>query len=264
MRVLHKIRWSIEQRGLVGTLTSAAKSLGRKLRPPETRAPHPFDVQNKVNTDGVIPGHDLAIGHAHDRFIAGYAAIPPSRFRGAMEKWQASGPAYDLAEYTFIDFGCGKGRAALLASELGFREVVGVELNPNLAEIAHANAAAWTAAGKAKCPIRIVCDDALELEWPQGPCLMYLYNPFGEQVMRRLAEKMKMHFSGHSGDLEIVYQKPEQASAFAEGFEMVWCQAIPMSEDDMRAELVADPKDESQAYRLVKLTSDQPTSVARK
>jgi hypothetical protein len=80
---------------------------------------------------------------------------------------------------------------------------------------------------------------------------VYLYNPFGEQVMRRLAEKMRLHFSGSPGDLEVVYQKPEQAAAFAAGFELVWCEAIPMSEDDRQAELVADPKDESRAYRLI-------------
>jgi len=250
LRAFHKIRWSLEQRGLIGTLTSVASSLRRKLRRPETRAPHPFDLQNGVITDGVIPGHDLAVGHSNDRFIAGYAAIPPSRFRGAMEKWQASGLRHAVEEYTFIDFGCGKGRATLLASELRFREVVGVELNPALAEIARANAAVWNAAGKAKCKIRIVSGDALELEWPEGPCLVYLYNPFGEQVMRRLVEKIKSRFSAKPEDLEIVYQKPEQASVFAESFELVWCEAIPMSEDDIRAELVADPKDESRAYRL--------------
>jgi SAM-dependent methyltransferase len=172
-----------------------------------------------------------------------------------MEKWQLSNPAHAIEEYTFIDFGCGKGRAALLASELCFHEVVGVELNPNLAAIAQANVELWIAAGKAKCPIGIACGDALDLEWPNGPCLVYLYNPFGEQVMRRLAQKMKTHFSGRPGDLEVIYQKPEQAALFTKDFEMVWCQTIPMSEDDRQAELVADPKDESRAYRLAKMNS---------
>jgi SAM-dependent methyltransferase len=237
----------------MGTVIAAAKSLGRKLRPPEKRAPHPFDVQNMVITDGVIAGHGLAVGHSNDRFIAGYAAIPPSRFHGAMEKWLASDPAHAIEDYTFIDFGCGKGRAALLASELGFREVVGVELNAGLAEIARTNVATWTTAGKARCPIRIVCGDALELQWPQGPCLAYLYNPFGEHVMWLLVEKMKTHFSVRPGDLEVVYQKPEHATVFAEGFEMVWCQVILMSEGDRVVELVAGPTDESRAYRLAKL-----------
>jgi SAM-dependent methyltransferase len=162
--VFYKIRWSLEQRGLTRTIVSATKSLGRKFfGRQETQVAHPFDVQNMVTTDGLIPGHDLAVGHANDRFIAGYAAIPPSRFYGAMERWQASSPAHTLGEYTFIDFGCGKGRAALLASELGFREVVGVELNTKLADIAQTNVTKWNSRGKAKSPIRIVCGDALEV-----------------------------------------------------------------------------------------------------
>jgi predicted RNA methylase len=83
-----------------------------------------------------------------------------------MVRWIAGRPAHALAEYTFIDFGCGKGRAALLASEFGFREVVGVELNTKLAEIAQTNVTKWNSQGKATSPIRIVCGDALDLEWP--------------------------------------------------------------------------------------------------
>jgi hypothetical protein len=250
LTVISKIRWSIEQRGMMGTMTSAAKSLGRKLRRPEIRPSHPFDIQNGVETDGVIPGHDLAVGHKNDRFIAGYAAIPPSRFRGAIEKWRTSGLSHSVGEYAFIDFGCGKGRAVLLASELGFREVVGVELNTQLADLAKANATVWTAAGKAKSPIRIIRGDALELEWPAGPCLVYLYNPFGEQVMRRLTGKMKERFAANPGDLEVLYQKPEQARVFDDGFQMTWCEAISMSEEDHASDPVADPRDESRAYRL--------------
>jgi SAM-dependent methyltransferase len=248
--VFEKVRWSVEQRGIAGTVSSAAKSAVRRLKGPEVREKHPFDVEHGVETDGLIAGHDLAVGHANDRFIAGYAAIPPSRFRGEMERWVTSGPAHAVGEYTFIDLGCGKGRAVLLASEMEFREVVGVELNAGLAEIARANAKVWAEGGRARSPIRIVCGDALEMAWPEGPCLVYMYNPFGEQVMRRLAGGMQSRFGGRPGDLEIVYHKPEQAAAFGEGYELVWCEAVAMSEDDIRAALVADPQDESRGYRL--------------
>ena len=250
MGVLDKVRWSLENRGLAGTMKSAANSIGRKLRQPEVRAAHPFDVQHGMQTDGLIAGHDLAVGHVNDRFIAGYAAIPPSRFRGAMKKWLQSRPAHAVGDYTFIDFGCGKGRAVVLASEMPFREVIGVELNTGLARLAQENAEVWRKAGKALSPIRIVCGDALELEWPAGPCLVYLYNPFGEQVMRQLVERLRNQFGERPRDLEVIYQKPEQAAVFEGGFEMVWCEAIEMSADDRVAEMVADPKDESRAYRL--------------
>jgi len=249
--ILDKIRWSLEHRGVTGTFTSAAKSVGRRLRGgSELREAHPFDVEHGVTTDGVIPGHDLAVGHGNDKFIAGYAAIPPSRFRGAMERWRNSGIAYPLTDYTFIDFGCGKGRAVLLASEFGFREVIGVELNTKLAELAQANVTKWSETENGLSPIRIVCGDALELKWPEGPCLVYLYNPFGDYVMRRLVEVMKKQFDGKTDYLEVVYQKAEEAAAFEDGFDLIWYAAIAMSEDDIRTEPVADPKDESRAYRL--------------
>jgi hypothetical protein len=250
MGILKKIRWSLERHGLVLTITLAAKSVARRLRRPEIREMHPFDLQNRVATDGLIAGHSLSVGHANDRYILGYAAIPPSRFRGAIERWRLSGLTHPVDEYTFIDFGCGKGRAVLLASEVGFREVVGVELNTGLARSARANVEVWMEAGKARSPIRILCGDALELEWPEGPCLVYLYNPFGEQVMRRLAKKIRMRFADRQRDLELMYQKPEHAAAFEDGFELVWCETIAMSEDDRRAELAMDPRDETRAYRL--------------
>ena len=42
-----------------------------------------------------------------------------------------------------IDIGAGMGRAVLLAAEMPFRLVVGVELNPTLAQIARRNLAIW-------------------------------------------------------------------------------------------------------------------------
>ena len=138
--------------------------------------------------------------------------------------------------------------AVLLASEIGFREVVGVELNSGLAEIARANVAIWTAAGKAKSPIRIECRDATEVEWASGPCLVYLYNPFGEQVMRTVVEVLGEQFGDRGDELEIVYQKPEQAAVLQWDCEEVWRGVCPLSDEDRVSDPVADPRDETAVY----------------
>jgi predicted RNA methylase len=167
-----------------------------------------------------------------------------------MARWQSLGLRYRIEEYAFVDLGCGKGRAVLLASELGFREVVGVELNAGLAEIARANVAIWTAMGMARSPIRIECRDATEVQWPAGPCLVYLYNPFAEAVMRVVVETLLEQFGDRRDELEIVYQKPEQAAVLERDFELMWRGVCPLSEEDRVSDPVADPRDETRVYRL--------------
>ena len=253
---LGKLRWSIQHCGVAGTLQAAAKSIGRNLRPQTQHQPHPFDLEHGTDTGGLISGADLASGHPSDRFVEGYAAVPPSRFRNIVARWQASGaphilaPPHALAEYTFVDVGCGKGRAVLLASELGFREIVGVELNPPLAATAKTNADLWTAAGKARSPIRIEQGDAADFVWPSGPCVIFLFNPFGATVMKRVLDRLAAAFRDHPSDLEVLYCKPEQAGAFAESFEMTWCEATEISPEDLVVDPVADPRDQTRAYRL--------------
>jgi SAM-dependent methyltransferase len=249
--IVDKLRWSIEHRGFGGSTRAAAHWLRRKIVPQPPVVPHPFDVEHGTDTGGLIAGDDLASGHANDRHIAGYAAVPPSRFLGMVARWQAGNPAYALGEYCFVDLGCGKGRALLLASELGFREVVGVELNPSLSAIARANAELWRAAGKARSPIRIEEKDALELEWPAGPCVIFLFNPFDAALMRQLADRMVAAFRDRPSELEILYYKPEHANVFATGFEMAWCEVIEINAQELAVDPVADPNDETRAYRLI-------------
>jgi SAM-dependent methyltransferase len=249
-RLVRKLQWSLQHRGLAGTLDAASITIQRRLRPAPEITPHPFDTAHGTDTGGLISGAELASGRSNDRFITGYAAVPPSRFRGILERWQASDPAHAIGEYCFVDLGCGKGRAVLLASEAGFREAMGVELNPALAMIAQANADGWTAAGKGHCPVRIQQADALEFEWPSGACVGFLFNPIGGGLMEQLANRMAAVFRDRPSDLEVLYYKPEQADAFADHFEMIWCETTGISPEDLAVDPVAAPGDETRAYRL--------------
>jgi SAM-dependent methyltransferase len=251
--LVKRVRWSLVHRGVAGTMRSALTSLGRRLRK-QSVPPHPFDAEHGTDTGGLIPGSELGVGHRNDLFIGGYAGVPPSRFRASISRWQGIGLRHRIEDYTFLDLGCGKGRAVLLASELGFREAVGVELNAGLAEIARDNARIWTAAGKALSPIRIDCKDATEVEWPAGPCLVYLYNPFAEPVMRAVVEAMRKRFGDRRDELEIVYQKPEQAAVLEKDFEMVWGGVCELSDEDRVSDPMTDPRDETRLYRWKRKT----------
>ena len=102
------------------------------------------------------------------------------------------------------------GRAMLLASGIPFRAVLGVELNPTLVRIARRNFALWRKAGRAHPPIRMTCGDATEFGFPDGPCLAFLFNPFGAAVMRRQLKCMAVKFARRPCQLDVLYVNNEQ------------------------------------------------------
>jgi SAM-dependent methyltransferase len=214
---------------------------------------HPFDQRHGVETSGLIGGAELRSGHRNDAFNTAYYAMAPSRFRWVIEYWIVDESHAAIENYSFVDLGCGKGRAVLMASEFGFREVVGVELHRSLAEIAEANVAAWTAAGRAVCPVRIVCREATEFVFPEGPCLLYLFHPFGPPVLQQLIERIEADFAGRDRMLDLIYFNPEGGELLEAhgGFELLWMGTVPMSEEDAAADRVASAEDLCSIYRWI-------------
>jgi len=171
---------------------------------------HPFDLEFGVRTSGLVAGRHLKSGHRADRHNTAYFGVAPSVFRELIVRWRRSKPIAPLDEYSFVDLGAGMGRAMLLAAEFPFRAVVGVELNSTLARIGRKNMALWRAAGRAKAPMRMVCGNAADFELPAGPCVVFLFNPFGAPVMKQLLTSWSRGFSGREGQLDILYVNNEQ------------------------------------------------------
>jgi SAM-dependent methyltransferase len=199
---------------------------------------HPFDVEYEVRTSGLIAGRHLTSGHTHDRHITAYYGVAPSVFRALIARWRRSKPAAPVEEFTLIDVGAGMGRAVLLGAELPFREVIGVELHPTLARIAQKNLIHWRVAGRARAPMRIACEDAVEFDFPAGPCLAFLFNPFGATVMKRLLAAWRKNFAGRSGQLDLLYVNNEQESVLEAqpGFVRLFSGQVKRS----RADAIAD------------------------
>jgi hypothetical protein len=171
---------------------------------------HPFDLANGVHTSGLIPGRFLKTGHAHDRHSTAYFGVAPSVFHSLLKRWQRTKPAAPLQYFTFVDIGAGMGRAMLLASEYRFQSVVGIELNPALVRIARKNLTSWRAEGSERSPMRILRGDVLDFRIPKGPCLFFLFNPFGESVMRRLLARLMRAFEDRPCELDLLYVNNEQ------------------------------------------------------
>ena len=199
---------------------------------------HPFDEANGVRTSGLVAGRHLKSGHLHDRHATAYYGVAPSVFRSLINHWRRSRPAAPLEETTFVDVGAGMGRAMLLAAEMPFRAVMGIELNGALVRIARRNLALWRKAERARAPMTLVCGDAAEFPFPDRACVAFLFNPFGAAVMRRFLRAADKAFAGRPGVFDILYVNNEQEGVLeaTAGFVRLFYGRIRRS----RADAVAD------------------------
>jgi predicted RNA methylase len=98
--------------------------------------------------------------------------VNPALFRQALRSIPEN-----FADFTFIDLGCGKGRALLLANEFNFAQIIGIEFAPQLAAVARNNC------NRIGVKAAIHSRDAIDFAFPPGNLLVYLYNPFGPAVL---------------------------------------------------------------------------------
>ena len=118
-------------------------------------------------------------------------------------------------DYVFVDVGCGKGRALLLASERPFKRCIGVELDERLASIARKNVEIYSAASPTqKCKdVTVHCADAVTFDYPAEDLFLYLYNPFPEAPVTALVERLARSVEGTPRRIVIVYSVHEHDAA---------------------------------------------------
>lgn len=104
----------------------------------------------------------------------------------------------------FVDIGCGKGRALLVARDFGFRRLVGVEYAPSLCEIAGRN---LQGAGPG-VPCEIRCFDAAEYPFDRGETVIYLFNPFDAVVLAAMMERLAASLAREPRRAWLIYLFP--------------------------------------------------------
>lgn len=146
---------------------------------------HPYDVREGIRANGSVPGFLLRRGDSIDRPTTNYGGCQPSAVRHALDR------VPEPAGFAFTDLGCGKGRVLAVASEYPFRAVVGVELSPTLAAVAADNAATVAARHPERTRIEVLTGDATVVPFPDGPLVIFMYQPFGAAVMSRLVARLE-------------------------------------------------------------------------
>ena len=117
------------------------------------------------------------------------------------------------AEFSFIDFGSGKGRVLMIAAEYPFKQVIGVEFSPELNEIARQNIVRLPSSRKQAGDIVTLCCDAAEFDPPPGGLVCYFYNPFDAAVVGPIADRLAGRAAADYRTI-IIYVDPRHRDLF--------------------------------------------------
>jgi SAM-dependent methyltransferase len=159
-----------------------------------------YDWENRVNTTGGTVGWRARL---LGLFHSPYQPTDPDFFREMM----ASLPI-EFNTFTFIDLGSGKGRTLLMASEYPFRKIVGVELLPELHQVALENLASYSSEAQKCKTFEAICGDATDFPFPVEPLVLYLFNPLPESGLKRVITRLDQSLSDHPRTVYVLYHNP--------------------------------------------------------
>jgi len=170
-----------------------------------------YDSKMEIDTGGIDELLELTIVGKNVHHGTSHIASNPDEFRAAM-----SATDVDLNSFTFVDLGCGKGRALFLASGFPFRRIIGVEFAVELLEIARKNLRILKAKRPDTIDIELTLCDVATFEFPNEPLLVYLFNPFGSKIVRCISQNLLNSASLCARPILILYMNPVHKSDFLE------------------------------------------------
>jgi len=168
-----------------------------------------FDRRFGVNTSGILYRHQLEPAHRFTQ-STGYSATPKAIFCRMLRQLKL-----DFSRFTFVDIGCGKGKALLLAGEVPFKQIVGIDLSPEFMRIAEENFSRYR--GMRRCSsVQFICMDAREFSAPDGPAIYYFFDPFGESVMKEIVQNIQRSLARAPWETYVVYYIANHQQALIE------------------------------------------------
>ena len=163
-----------------------------------------FDARYGTETADVVHPEELGIDDAVAREGAVMYHPAPARVTRYMLRSLPGSPR----DYTFVDIGAGKGRAALVASELPFKKVIGIEISTSLWAIAKDNLSKYRSHRETGAPVEFTCADARTLRLPDGPVVLYMCHPFGTDILREVLGRIEDARRASPRPIAIFYLAP--------------------------------------------------------
>ncbi len=194
---------SFVSRGLTGTVRLVVEEIQWRMR---VRRDAAFDRRWATDTGGTILASDLGAPPAAREHSARYQATDVATFERVLRALRIR-----HEQYAFVDLGSGKGRVLMMAARCRWRRIVGVEVSPVLHAIARRNLERFERRTRGCSRFELVCADVGAFDLPEGPLVLYLYNPFGPPVLERVLARLRASLERSPRHVLLVYRNPKHA-----------------------------------------------------
>jgi hypothetical protein len=159
-----------------------------------------YDWDYRVDTTSATVGwRDRLLGVFHSP----YQPTEPALFHKMMAALNIA-----FEDFTFIDLGSGKGRTLMMASDYPFRRIVGVELLPELNQVAQTNLQKYTSEAQKCFQLESCCADARHYAFPAEPLVLYLSNPLPRASLVLVMENLGQSLKEHPRRVSVIYHNP--------------------------------------------------------
>ena len=153
------------------------------------------DVRRGIVTQGIIELNDLGINSSVG---TRFETISYGRLSTILRYSKSLG--FDK----FLDIGCGLGRSLVVANEVGFIDLYGVDISDNLISRCQNNMS------KVGVSASLSCNDVADFDVPSGKLVIYLFNPFGEERMTDLVSRLACR----EEETLVIYHNPKHSECF--------------------------------------------------
>jgi len=211
-----KFRSSLARRGLLGTLQVGFSHLLGPLvlysprRIAKRIRDRSYDRRYGVDTSLAIDLDKLRIESASAALAHRYQASTERSFHETL----AHVPVRRHEDFVFIDFGSGKGKCLLMASDYPFKKIIGVEFAAELNEVARSNFARYRSPRQKCRTLESVHADATTYALPADPGVYYFYNPFEAPLLSVVLENIRRSLDDRPRKLYVVYFNPAYREVF--------------------------------------------------
>jgi hypothetical protein len=227
--IIPRIKKSIERRGVVASIFRGVLlpiQLFREHRTAKQSAGDgtrsEFDLKYIVDTDGDTGGvtflSDLDIPSPNWIYGFNYLPVDPDQFRAAMTALKI-----EFEDFFFIDYGSGKGRALLFASNYPFKKIVGIEFAPELHAIAVKNIGKYSSPEQKCGSLEAVCMDFTDFSLPPEPLVLFFNRPCEALPLGIVLGSIRKSLRENPRPIYIVFIAPayEEIEAVLDGAEFL-------------------------------------------